>query len=116
MNIPEIYGDFNLFYHPPDQPNQNPDGSSSNEINSLEHSDIQRINQYQRELENYTNKYSNDQMNYINKQSNLLHFDFNAAQKEEKDKNLNYEKKKNKTISYSDNLSLIERIKESFIM
>ena len=113
MNIPEIYGDFNLFYHPPDQPNQNPDGSSSNEINSLEHSDIQRINQYQRELENYTNKYSNDQMNYINKQSNLLHFDFNAAQKEEKDKNLNYEKKKNKTISYSDNLSLIERIKES---
>ena len=113
MNLPETHDDFHFFYHSPDQPHQNPDGSVPNEINSLDHSEIQRINQYQRELENYANKYSDEQMKNVNQQSNLLHFNFNAEQKEEKDKFLNYEKKKNKTISYSDNLSLIERIKKS---
>ena len=114
MNIPEIQSDFNLFCHQPDQPNQNPDGTEINEIYPLDHSNIQIINQYQRQLENYANIYSKEQINNYYKQNNLLHFDFSAQEKEDNHKSYNLDnKKKNNTISYSNNVSLIERIKES---
>ena len=109
----KIQGDFNLFSHQPDQPNENQDKTVSNEMNYSAHSDIQRMNLFQRQLENYSSKYSDEQMKNSFKRSNLLHFDFSAQQEEDNYCGIKFEKKKNNTISYSNNFSLIERIKES---
>ena len=113
MKILESPENFSLFGDNPPQQNYEPNDTSSNEKNPCPISDTQRINQYHTELENYLNELSLNKSNNFYNQNNLFHFDFTADQNESNDKIFNYERKKNKTISYSDNTSLIEKIKES---
>ena len=105
--------DFHLFFFNSGEEEQYPDREIQDQINLEGNSNTNRINQYQRELDYYSRRLSNENQENVTNQSNLIHFDFNAEQNQTNDSKPNYEKKKNKTISYSDNLSLIERIKES---
>ena len=110
MNMNENHNEYNFLYFSSQQSDQYPD--RPNEINSYENTNNHQIDNYQRKLDYYyKSKVESQELNY--NKNNYLHFDFNADRKENDENNQNKARKKNKTVSYSDNLSFIERIKES---
>ena len=102
MSAQEISSEstFNLLCSQLHHPNNNQGQLNCNDQTSHDTFNNQRFNQYLREQENYTNKYSNEIMN-------------DGDKKEIKKQRLNAERKKFNSISYFNNSSLIERIKES---